>query len=92
MPTSTEKIIVAVSRGRVNLGSNAVGKTFRINQAIDGEYRLVPMVVIPEREAWLWQDTKARESFNSGVKEAEAGMGEIMDFSKYLVQDAEETR
>ena len=47
------KIIVADARGRVNLGSDAIGKPYKVNQTDDGEYTLIPMVIVPEREAWL---------------------------------------
>ena len=89
---ANEKIIVADARGRVNLGSEAIGKPFRVNRSADGEYALVPMVVVPEREAWLWQNAQARASFETGVKEAQAGLGKAMDFSAFLEGDAEEPK
>jgi hypothetical protein len=86
-----DKIIVADARGRVNLGPEAVGKTFTVVQSSDGEYSLIPMVVIPEREAWLWQNEAARASFETGVKEAKTGQGTPMDFSAFL-EDGPEDR
>jgi len=84
-----DKIIVADARGRVNLGAQAVGKHFAIKQTNDGEYSLTPMVVFPEREAWLWRSKEARASFDKGVQESEAGLGVPMDFSAYLEDDTE---
>ena len=90
MPAAlTNKIIVADNRGRVALGRIAAGRSYSINEAADGEYTLTPMVVIPEREAWLWKNSEARASFDKGVQESEAGLGVPMDFSAYLEHDAE---
>ena len=44
---------------------------------------------IPEREAWLWQNLEARESFETGVKEAKARLGTAMDFSAFY-EDADQ--
>jgi len=96
MPSPLNKLnsrmIVADARGRVNLGSDAVGKTFAVNRTADGEFSLVPMIAVPEREAWLWQNGAARASFETGLEQARTGQGKSMDFSAYLENDAEESK
>ncbi len=82
-----EKIVVADSRGRVNLGLSAVKKTFRVRHEADGEYSLVPMIAIPERELWFWQNAEARQSVERGLEQARLGMGVVVDFSEFLEDD-----
>jgi hypothetical protein len=93
MPISSKKsdgkIVVADARGRVNLGADAISKSFMVKRAVDGEYTLVPMIAVPEREAWLWQNAEARRSFEMGMAQAQSGLGVPMDFAAFLDDDQE---
>ena len=73
------------SRGRVNIGVATKDKSYRVLQNAEGEILMVPVVAIPERELWLYQNSEAMAAVKQGITEAEAGLGRDMgDLSNYL--------
>jgi hypothetical protein len=59
-------------KGRITLGSEFAGKRFFVWEEA-GEIVLVPAAVIPEREAWLYQNPEAIQSVQSGLEQARSG-------------------
>jgi len=63
----------ADSKGRVTLGKAFAGRTFTIRKTKRGRYLIVPMRMIPEDEAWLYQNSDALNSVRRGLAKAKAG-------------------
>ena len=82
--------IRADDKGRVILGREFSGKNFRVSKSAHGEILLIPVVVIPERDIWLYKNPQALAMFQLGLAEAAAGkvtQGE--DFSQYADDNLE---
>jgi hypothetical protein len=62
----------ADSKGRINFGKDFANKTFIIEQIGETEMRIELARVIPEREAWLYQNAEAKESVLRGLRQAKA--------------------
>jgi hypothetical protein len=62
----------ADSKGRINFGKHFANKTFIVEQIGETEIRLEIARVIPEREAWLYQNPEAKESLLRGLRQAKA--------------------
>jgi len=62
----------ADSKGRINFGKNFANKTFIIEQIGETEMKIELARVIPEREAWLYQNSEAKESVMRGLRQAKA--------------------
>ncbi len=60
----------ADSKGRINLGKKFAHKTFIIEQTSETEIKVELARVIPEREAWLYQNPEAKESVLKGLRQA----------------------
>lgn len=62
------------SKGRITLGALAKGvDSFIMSQDKNGDIVLKPMVSIPARELWLYQNKKALKSVLQGIKEIGEG-------------------
>jgi hypothetical protein len=80
-----DEIVRADSRGRLSLGSNASEKQFRVLVNAEGQILLDPVVVIPEREAWLFRDLQAATSVLRGIEQAKAGdVRDVGSFAPYV--------
>jgi hypothetical protein len=76
--------VKADEKGRVILGRDFSGKQFRVSTSADGDILLTPVVVIPERDMWLYRNPEALEMFHRGLADAAAGrVTAPEDFSKY---------
>ncbi|MBI4970640.1 MAG: hypothetical protein HZC17_02240 [Candidatus Omnitrophica bacterium] len=66
---------------RITLGETAqAGYRVKIyKNETDGTFLLVPLVEIPEREMWLYQNKKALGSVLRGIKQAGEGRGRKLD-------------
>lgn len=65
-------LIALDTRKRVPLGRLLKGIATNLFNAevVDGKIILEPMKAIPEREAWLYQNSKALASVKRGLKDA----------------------
>jgi hypothetical protein len=61
---------VVDSKGRLALGSRFVGRTVIVDDSDPNKIVITPAVVIPESEAWLYQNTKALASVRAGLDQA----------------------
>ena len=63
------------SRRRVPLGKLVSGISTNLFNAeiVDGKIVLEPMKAVPEREAWLYKNSKALASVKRGLKDAAQG-------------------
>ncbi len=61
------------SKGRISLGKRFANKTFIIEETGEMELKLEPARIIPEREAWLYDNKEAEASVLRGLAQARAG-------------------
>jgi hypothetical protein len=86
--SSAGKVVRSDSRGRIPLGTKATDKDFRIEYAEDGAILLTPVVFVPEREAWLYENKDAIAKVRTGLADASEGrVREVGSFADYA--DAE---
>lgn len=69
MPSRQVQIKSADSKGRITLGESIANRTVIVERRGD-EIVLVLARVIPEREAWLYEDPVALERVRKGLAEA----------------------
>jgi hypothetical protein len=60
------------SKGRISLGKRFANRTFIIEEAEDMALRLEPARVVPEPEAWLYENKNAEASVRRGLEQAKA--------------------
>jgi hypothetical protein len=88
-----KNLVSADGRGRITLGAEIKTKQFRVFKNNLGQILLDPLVSIPEREIWLWQNQSALQSLQKGLQEASQGeiyeMESFADFAD-LNDDSEE--
>lgn len=72
-------------KGRITLGKLAKGiDSFEVKKGKNGQIILEPMVSIPAREMWLYQNKKALKMVLDGIEDVKAGrVSKLGDFSKY---------
>ena len=84
-------IVQPDGRGRVSLGMVASGKNYRVMMNDAGQILLDPVVPVPERELWLWQNPEAIASVQRGIQQAGAGdchdLGAFADYAELEVED-----
>lgn len=86
---TVEKKLIPDERGRVTLGEAAKGvSSYSATFAPDGTIVLTPMVEIPARERWLWENKEAMAMVRQGLAESAAGAIEPLDMS-LLAEDDE---
>ncbi|MGA2065528.1 MAG: hypothetical protein ABSG86_11190 [Thermoguttaceae bacterium] len=61
---------MADSRGRVALGNAFANSPVMIERISPSEVRIVKARVIPENEAWLWENHEALEMVTQGLRQA----------------------
>ncbi|MBW4549554.1 MAG: hypothetical protein KME35_00275 [Aphanocapsa sp. GSE-SYN-MK-11-07L] len=86
-----KEIVQPDSRGRLSLGAATKGKSYRVSINAAGQILLDPVVTIPERELWLWQNPEAIAAVQRGIEQATAG--ELHDqgsFAEYAELEVEE--
>lgn len=88
-----KNLVSADGRGRITLGAELKTKQFRVLKNALGQILLDPVVPIPERELWLWENQEALKSVKKGLQEASVGeiqeMESFADFAE-LDDDSEE--
>jgi len=63
----------ADSKGRVTLGERFANRTVIVEEVDETEVRITLARVIPEREAWLYENPKALASVRRGLEQARKG-------------------
>lgn len=58
------------NRGRLTIGQEAKAKKYRVLVNDMGQILLDPVISIPERELWLWQNPAACGSLERGLQQA----------------------
>jgi hypothetical protein len=67
------------------------GKRYRVMVNDAGQILLDPVVAIPERELWLWQNPEAIASVQQGIQQAEAGdLHELESFAQFAEIEVDE--
>ena len=70
------------SKGRITIGVEYAGRTVRIEKR-GGEMVVTPCRVVPEREAWLWENKEAFRLAHTGIDQAQHGkLDDGPDFGK----------
>jgi hypothetical protein len=93
-----KKDIQADDRGRISLGTQYGNRHYQILMNASGEILLVPMVSIPERELWAFQNPSVRESLERGITEARAGkiveetvdLDDMLEFAESIPEEVEQ--
>ncbi len=88
---TVKEVVEPDSRGRFSIGAIAKSKTYRVQVNDAGQILLDPVVAVPERELWLWQNPEAIASVKRGIEQA--GAGEVHDlgsFAQYANVDLED--
>ena len=79
------------SRGRLTLGQVVKAKSYRVMVNDIDQILLDPVVSIPERELWLWQNLDALASVQRGIEQSAAGKGRyLIDFAQYADLEIED--
>jgi hypothetical protein len=68
----------ADSKGRVTLGPPHANRTFRISAEPNGNLILEPVVVVHEREAWLYRNPEAMAMVRKGIEQSKKGKGKYL--------------
>lgn len=90
--------VQADARGRISLGSQCGNRHYRILMNPSGELLLIPMVAIPERELWAFQNPTVRESLERGITEARTGnlaeepidLDPMLEFAESIPEEIEQ--
>ena len=61
------------SKGRITLGDRFANRTVIIEEVDDTEVRVTLARIIPEREAWLYENRDAKEAVSRGIAQAKQG-------------------
>lgn len=81
---------VADKRGRLTIGTVAKQKNYRVAINSLGQILLDPIVSVPQRESWLWQNQAASQSLKQGLIEAsENKITDLGSFADYADIDIE---
>ena len=72
MPETPGIIRTVDGKGRVTLGTAAAGRTVQVEETPDG-FAIRFCRVIPESEAWLWENEATLKRVLRGISEAKAG-------------------
>lgn len=76
------------SAGRITLGKEFAGKTFTIQHQPNGDILLSPVVVLHEREAWLYQNEQALNQVKTGLAQSATGqLEDLGSFAKHLTDE-----
>jgi len=80
------KTLKVDSKGRITLGRLAKGySSFNVELLPDSKFLLEPMIEIPAREKWLYDNKIALNKVKKGLREAKGGQVTPQgNFSKYL--------
>lgn len=78
-------------KGRLILGTVAKAKSYRVLINEVGQILLDPVVNIPERELWIWQNSVALTSLEVGIKQASSSeLHDLGSFAQYADLEIDE--
>jgi hypothetical protein len=69
------------SKGRIVLGSKHANRTYRVQELPDGNILLEPIVMVHEREAWLYRNPEALAAVLEGIEQSKRG--ETVDLGSF---------
>ncbi len=83
------KTLKVDSKGRITLGSLAKGfSSFNLEILPNSSYLLEPMVEIPAREKWLYDNKKFLQKVKNGLKQAkDKKISSLGSFSQYTKEE-----
>jgi hypothetical protein len=99
MTINVEEKFIAVgiktvdSKNRINLGekvlkaisSKSKADAYKVFVGKDGDILLKPVVVVPSREAWIYDNPKVLKQIRDGLSEASEGKVEkVKDLDKFF--------
>ena len=61
------------TKGRLTLGQEFANKTFIVTHQSETEILFTLARVIPQREAWLYENPEAKKRVSAGLQQAKAG-------------------
>ena len=84
-------IISPDERGRITLGHFVKSKTYKVMINDAGQILLNPIVTIPERELWLWQNSSALAAVQRGSEQvAKQEVHDLGSFAQYADLEIED--
>ena len=86
------KTVKADTKGRVSLGLDSAGREFLVLPTETGfRMEAVRTVVVPEDEAWLWENPTALGMVLEGIEQSKAGLGVYLgSFAEFAEIDLDE--
>ena len=82
--------VKADDKGRIILGREFSGRNFRVSSSATGEVLLIPVIVMPERDTWLYKNPRALAMFHQGLADAAEGrVTKGQDFSRFANDEIE---
>jgi hypothetical protein len=79
------------SKGRIVLGSRFANRTYRVQELPDGNILLEPIVMVHEREAWLYRNPEALATVLEGIEQSKRGETvDLGSFAQYADLDTED--
>ncbi len=86
-----EDIVQSDSQGKIALETGVNSKTYRVLTNDLGQILLEPIVNIPEREHWLFENPEALAAVKQGLKDSAEGKGEYLgSFAEYADLEIED--
>lgn len=86
-----KELVQPDSQGRLTLSAIAGAKSYRVMINDAGQILLDPVLDIPEREAWLWQNPEALASVQQGIEQSAIGQTEALgSFAQYANLELDE--
>jgi hypothetical protein len=78
-------------QGRISIGKEHAGETYEIQNQMNGDILLRPVVVIHKQEAWLFNNQEALASVKRGIEQVERGeVHDLGDFTQYLADEEDD--
>ncbi len=67
--------------GRICLGKEFAGKTYAMRANDRGSIELMPVKIVPENDAWLYQNKDAHGAVMEGLEQAKQGKAKPLSFN-----------
>jgi hypothetical protein len=82
--------VVADERARLAFGKAGVRRDDRFAVAVndEGEILLTPLVSIPKRELFLWENAAVRDQLARGLQESASG--QLIDLGSFEIDETDE--